>query len=71
MGEGSGPGHQLLGTEVSLYTDKARAYLRFKQIPFEEVLSTRFVYKDVIVPRTGVRFIPVLITDDDDRHVVL
>lgn len=57
--------HQLIGTQVSLYTGKVRAYLRFKQIPFQEVLSTGQVYRDVIIPRTGVRFIPVLITDDD------
>ncbi len=57
--------HQLIGAPVSLYTGKARAYLRYKRIPFDEVLSTREVYRSVIVPRTGVRYIPVLITDDD------
>ena len=57
--------HQLIGAPVSLYTGKARAYLRYKQIPFDEVLSTREVYRSLIVPRTGVRYIPVLITDDD------
>jgi len=58
-------GHQLIGAPVSLYTGKARAYLRYKGIPFEEVLATREVYRDVIIPRTGVQFIPVLISDDD------
>src|SRR5688500_18029789 len=57
--------HRLIGAEVSYYTGKVRAYLRHKQIPFEEVAATREVYRDVIVPRTGVRFIPVLITADD------
>jgi glutathione S-transferase len=57
--------HQLIGAPVSLYTGKVRAYLRYKQIPFEEVLATREVYRSVIVPRTGVRYIPMLITDDD------
>jgi glutathione S-transferase len=57
--------HQLLGAEVSLYTGKVRAYLRYKAIPFREVLATRDVYQSVIVPRTGVRFIPVLISDRD------
>jgi len=57
--------HQLIGAEVSYYTGKVRAYLRYKGIPFDEVAATREVYRDVIVPRTGVRFIPVLITDDD------
>lgn len=57
--------HQLIGAEVSYYTGKVRAYLRYKGIPFDEVAATGAVYRDVIVPRTGVRFIPVLITDDD------
>ncbi len=56
---------QLIGAEVSLYTGKVRAYLRFKGIEFDEVLATPEVYANVIVPRTGVRFIPVLISDDD------
>lgn len=62
---GAKPKYQLIGTEVSLYTGKVRAYLRFKQIPFEEVLSSAQVYKDIIIPRTGVKYIPVLITDDN------
>ncbi|HET8936536.1 MAG TPA: glutathione S-transferase family protein [Polyangiales bacterium] len=57
--------HQLIGAQVSLYTGKVRAYLDFKAIPYTEVLATREVYRDVILPRTGVRFIPVLISDDD------
>jgi len=57
--------HRLIGAEVSLYTGKVRAYLRYKDIPFDEVAATREVYRDVIVPRTGVRFIPVLLSDDD------
>jgi glutathione S-transferase len=57
--------HQLFGAEVSYYTGKVRAYLRYKGIPFIELAATRDVYRNVIVPRTGVRFIPVLISDDD------
>lgn len=57
--------HWLIGAPVSYYTAKVRAYLRYKQIPHFEVQATREVYRDVIVPRTGVRFIPVLITADD------
>ena len=48
-----------------MYSGKARSYLRYKDIPFGEVLSTYKVYKNIIVPNTGVRFIPVLKTPDD------
>jgi glutathione S-transferase len=57
--------HQLIGAMVSLYTGKVRAYLDYKGIPYTEVAARREIYRDVIVPRTGVRFIPVLISDDD------
>lgn len=57
--------HQLIGAPVSLYTGKLRSYLRRKNIPFTEVLATAEVYRDVILPRTGVRYIPILITCDD------
>ena len=54
--------YTLYGSEVSLYTGKIRAYLRFKQLPFKEVLSTIGVYKKIIRPNTGVTFIPVVKT---------
>jgi len=59
------PAYQLLGSEVSYYTGKVRAYLRYKGIPFQEIIASSEVYKKVIIPRTGVRYIPVLITPDD------
>jgi len=52
----------LFGTAFSLYTAKLRAYLQLKNIPFVEKLATRAVYKKHIVPNTGVRIIPVLLT---------
>lgn len=57
--------YQLLGADISYYTGKARAYLRYKGIPFEEVRATRDVYVKTILPRTGVAMIPVLMTPDD------
>lgn len=56
--------YRLYGTEFSLYTGKARAYLRYKGIPYRERLATLRRYKRVIVPNTGVRFIPVLESPD-------
>lgn len=59
------PQHQLIGAEVSLYTGKLRCYLQYKNIPFEEVIASQDVFKHIIIPRTGVGYIPILITDDD------
>jgi len=57
--------HVLYAAEFSLYSGKARSYLRYKRIPFDEVLPTLHVYRDTIIPMTGVRFIPVVKTPDD------
>jgi len=57
--------YTLYGTDFSLYTGKARAYLNYKNIPFDEVASTVKTYKNIIEPNTGVRFIPVVKTPDD------
>lgn len=57
--------YKLYGTQFSLYTGKVRSYLLKKNLPFEEILSTVKVYKKFILPRTGVRYIPVLQTPND------
>ena len=57
--------YTMYGAEFSLYSGKARSYLRKKGIPFKEVESTISVYKKFIIPRTGVRYIPVVQTPDD------
>lgn len=54
--------YTLYGAPMSLYTGKARAYLTFKNIPYEEVFSSLKVYKNIIIPKTGVRFIPIVQT---------
>lgn len=58
--------HILYGGELSYFTGKARSYLRWKGVDFEERLATRDVYKNIIVPRVGYPMIPVLITPDDE-----
>lgn len=49
--------YTLLGAEVSLYTGKVRAYLRYKRIPFTEVvasaevrtyLHTNYVFNNIL-----------------------
>jgi len=55
----------MYGAEVSLYSGKLRSYLRKKGIPFTEVSPSVLTYKRFIEPRTGVRFIPVLHTPQD------
>ena len=58
------PQYTLYGAQMSLYTGKARAYLIFKNLAYTEVFSSLKVYKNVIVPKTGVRFVPVVKTPD-------
>lgn len=54
------------GTEVSLYSGKTRAYLRYKLIPFEEVTSTIDVYRNIIIPAVGRPIIPVVRTPEGE-----
>jgi len=54
------------GAEVSLYSGKTRAYLRYKNIPYEERLSTLEVYRQIIVPNIGRRIIPVVCTPEGE-----
>jgi glutathione S-transferase len=50
----------LYGSEVSLFSGKARAYLRWRGADFEERLATRDVYQNVILPKVGWPVIPVV-----------
>jgi len=56
----------LYGAEVSLYSGKTRAYLRYKGIPYEERLATLAVYREIIVPKIGRPIIPVLLTPEGE-----
>lgn len=59
------PGAYLMyGAECSMFSAKLRCYLRWKGIPFGELPASRKVYQEVILPRTGVGFIPVLKTPE-------
>ena len=56
--------YTLYGGELSLYTGKARAYMRYKHLDWREVLATRDVYKSIILPQIGAPIVPVLETND-------
>lgn len=52
--------YQLWGMPASLWTGKARSYLRKKQIPFTEHAINQSRYMDQIVPAVGRFILPVL-----------
>ncbi len=58
-------GHILYGGQLSYFTGKARAYLNWKGVDYEERPATRDIYASTIIPRIGYPMIPLLITPDD------
>lgn len=56
----------LYGSEHSLFTGKARAYMRYKGLNFEEQLATRDVYKQIILPKIGAPIIPLVRVGEDE-----
>ena len=52
--------------EISYFSAKVRPALRYKGIPFFEILPTPRAYREVILPRTGLGFIPVIVTPEDE-----
>lgn len=56
----------LYGTRHSYFTGKLRPYLRYKGIPHREKQVTLWTYQRLILPRTGQRFIPVLLTPEGE-----
>jgi glutathione S-transferase len=59
-------GYNLIGTEASYFTGKARSYLRWKGVDFSETSATPDVYRDLIQPRVGFPVIPVLLTPENE-----
>jgi glutathione S-transferase len=58
--------YRFFASDVSYFSGKVRPALRYKRVPFVEILATRRTYREVIVPRTGLAFIPVVVTDRDE-----
>jgi glutathione S-transferase len=57
--------YRFYAAEVSYFSGKVRPFFRYKEVPFEEIAPTPERYRDVIIARTGLAFIPVVITPDD------
>ncbi|MBI4516352.1 MAG: glutathione S-transferase family protein [Deltaproteobacteria bacterium] len=58
--------YRFYAAEISYFSGKVRPFFRYKQIPFEEIAPTPQVYREVIIPRTGLAFIPVVVTPESD-----
>jgi glutathione S-transferase len=58
--------YRFYASEVSYFSGKLRPALRYKRLPFAEILSTADVYRTVIRPRTGLSYIPVIVTPEDE-----
>ncbi len=58
--------YTLYGGDISYYTGKALAYLRYKDIPFAYLQATRDVYKQIILPSVGWPVIPVVTTPEGE-----
>lgn len=68
------PRHVLYGWQLSLYSGKARAYLRYKKIPFVEQPPTFWTLR-AIRKKTGASVMPVVVTPDgewlqDTSHII-
>ncbi len=58
--------YRFYGAEISYFSAKVRPALRRKGVHFAEILPTPEAYRKVILPRTGLAFIPVLVTPEDE-----
>jgi glutathione S-transferase len=61
----SSQSYRFYASEISYFSGKVRPFFRYKAIPFEEIAPSPQVYREVIIARTGLAFIPVVITPDD------
>src|SRR5262245_25545770 len=58
--------YRFYAAEISYFSGKVRPFFRYKEIPFQEIAPTPQVYREVIMARTGLAFIPIVITPEDD-----
>lgn len=57
--------YRFFAAPLSLYSGKVRGYLRWKNVPFVEEMSSRDIYKTEIIPRVGYAIIPVMAAPDN------
>lgn len=55
--------YRFYGAEISYFSAKVRPALRYKGLHYAELTPD---YRNVILPRTGLAFIPILITPEDE-----
>ena len=58
--------YRFYAAEISYFSAKVRPALRYKGLHFVELLPTPEAYRDVILKRTGLGFIPVVVTPEDE-----
>ena len=58
--------YRFYAAEISYFSGKVRPALRYKQLPFVELLCTPENIRDQIVKRTGIGFIPIVVTPEDE-----
>ena len=58
--------YKFYAAEPSYFSAKVRPFFRYKDIPFEEIAPTPQAYREVIIARTGLAFIPVVVTPEDE-----
>jgi glutathione S-transferase len=58
--------YRFYAAEVSYFSGKVRPLFRYKDIPYEEIDPSPQVYRDIIIPRTGLAFIPIVVTPEDE-----
>lgn len=58
--------YHFYGAEISYFSGKVRPALRQKGVAFVERLPTPAAYREVILPRTGLAFIPIVVTPEGD-----
>lgn len=58
--------YQFYAATESYFSAKVRPFFRYKSVPVEELPPTPEAFRDVIRPRTGMAFIPIVITPEDD-----